>query len=246
MKIVTVVALLPIALLGCDTERSDDPNRYLSSVYQYIDLEVTSEYAISGPLVFDSAGESWEVTPTLFYDDIEIDDKTYLRDGIECSEEIEWKASHFCSPLYLLQAKYYLGGEITLSTRLADEEVVSSFTFEPLPVLSSPLTGESYSIMTDTLVVDWASEYVGVPGQFIRFTPCFYRTSNEYLVDISEDTVSSSLSFVLADIQQQCGFTEQVQVSVGYATDGVIDESLAGGRFRVRVYTPPSIIEITP
>lgn len=245
MKIVRTFALFPIILLGCDNEHLDDPNRYLSSVYQYIDLEVTGEYATSGSLVFDGAGETWEVAPTLLYDGIEVDNKTYIRDGIECSEDIEWKASHFCSPLYLLQAKYYLGGDIKLTTRLAGKDIVSSFVFEPLPVLSSPLTGESYSVLTDTLIVNWPLDYAGGQGQFIRFTPCYYQTRDEYLIDIPNDNVGASFTLPLTEVAQECGFDEQVQVSVGYAVEGELDPSLAGGRFRVRVYSSPSVIGLT-
>ena len=61
----------------------------------------------------------------------------------------------------------------------------------------------------------------------------------------SDEQQANSAEVLLSNYDQTCQYPDYLDVSVYYPTEGEIDDQLAGGRFRVRVYTQPARINLT-
>lgn len=238
--------LLVILLAGCMNESSPDDNALAESTYLYIDMEVASGYVSTSYVEALTFGEVW-MPSSKVSDGVLIGKSQYYGSGFSslyggCDENYDWKAETGCDWSLVLNGRYVNGAEISVTQTLGGADVESTFAFDELPALTSPLNGESYN-SSDTLIVNWPTGGNGWEAKYIRFIPCADETFGYSLFEMDEDNGSHSLE--IEDVISRCGVSGgELAVEIGYIASGNIDKRIAGGRFRVRVYSEPTLIEL--
>jgi len=238
---------LVFLLSGCIDESSPDKDGLAEHTYLYADMEVASGYLSASYVEALTFGDIWipssEVSDGILSGKNRYTSSDYFSFNGSCDDEYDWKAEPDCRWSVTLNGRYLNGADISLRQTLGEADVVSTFAFEELPALTSPLNDEVYS-SSDTLVVNWPVGFNGWQAQYIRFIPCTNQTFGYYLHKLDEDDGSYPLA--MDEVIRNCGLTEgELSVEVGYTTSGSLDERLAGGRFRVRVYSEPTVITVT-
>lgn len=239
--------IIALILVGCDTRVAPDMTAALATTFVYHDVEVTPTYISFSEVTIAFSNTSEVQWPT-------VSDGSQTRQAywpyraemellkLECPEE-EWGAHVYCGYPILLEGDYRNGADISVETEIWNESVRSEYSLEALMQLTSPLAGETYQIATDTVVVSWP-EVNGATAYHIRLSPCSVPENREVLIE--GDLSVTSYELVLSELVSTCGFSDYVSISVAYMTAGEVDDQLAGGRFRLRVFSEPVTIALNP
>ncbi|TPD55564.1 MAG: hypothetical protein C9355_02650 [Thalassolituus maritimus] len=213
--------------------------------YVYLDLEVAADYVSASPVEYQFGEYVTEARSTLF-DGLQEEEygSRFRADTLSCVDSLDWRASAFCQDTALLEGAYQNGADLDVNSRVFGHDIVQEFSFEALPNLLTPIDSESYSRSADTVVVSWNEPDSHLQLSHLRLTPCSSITTDELTVDLS-GAVGNSFELVLSEYSNLCGFDDELMLEVGYETSGQLSPEVAGGRFRVRMYSTPVTVQVT-
>ncbi|HBS41728.1 MAG TPA: hypothetical protein DEA26_03540 [Oceanospirillales bacterium] len=240
--------LMMSALSGCSEYREQDNNakdQFSEIAFMYTDVLISQDLIIVSKPQYSVGEDTWTPASTVDDGTTEFESTNHSNSG-NCADSIDWKATLICGKTYVFTQGYADGVTVTIQSVLGESSEVTSYaTAEALVSLTSPLEGESYSVSTDDLVVSWP-EYMGLQADAVQLEPCSDDADNALILELSEDAKSAqSVQLTLSDYQASCDFGDELDVLVYYQTEGALDENLAGGRFRMRIYSLPTRINLT-
>ena len=240
--------LLAASLSGCifeDRSSNKSEQNYPSLAYLYVDVQIEADLVVASEPEYSVASEVWP-GQTSVSDGIESTTRTNTDFGNPCPTDTDWKAPSACDGVFSFTAGYDGGMTISINSVIGQANSVSSqFTAEALIPLNSPLPDETYSIRDDSLIISW-NNYMGLEAEAVKLSPCLAEDRDFMLISLTaEEQQMRSAEVLLADYDQTCQYPEYLDVSVYYPSEGEIDDQLAGGRFRVRIYTQPSRVNLT-
>lgn len=236
------------ALTGCSEYREQENNakeQFSEIAFMYSDVLISRDLIIVSKPQYSVGEDTW--TPGSAVDDgtTELQSTNHSNTG-SCADAIEWKATLLCGNSYVFTQGYANGVTVTIQSVLGDSSEVSSYaTAETLASLSSPIEGESYSVSADDLVISWP-DYMGLEAEAVQLESCSDDDNNALILELGEAAKSArSVQLTLSDYQASCDYGDELDVLVYYHFEGTLDENLAGGRFRTRIYSLPTRINLT-
>lgn len=240
--------LIPVVMSACifqDGSENNSEQNYPSLAYLYVDVQIEEDLiVVSSP--------SYSVNSDIFSPPSLIDDG-YSSKNYEnsfpynaCLSYDDWSAPSACDGTYNFTQGYSGGTTVTIKSAIGQGiSVFSQFTAQALIPLNSPLPDETYSVRDDSLIINW-DNYMGLEAEAVKLSPCLADDRDFMLITLTpEEQQLRSAEVLLDDYDQTCQYPEYLDVSVYYPTEGEIDDQLAGGRFRVRIYTQPSRVNLT-
>lgn len=247
----TLTGLMSVLLSACifqdDSENNSEQN-YPSLAFFYADLQIEEDLVVVSDPEYSVGSEVWAPGrhKTSVSDGIESEQRTRSDSDNPCSTDTDWRAPSACDGVYSFTAGYQDGVTISITSVIGQGiSVISQFTAEALIPLNSPLPDETYSVRDDSLIINWEN-YMGLEAEAVKLSPCLADDRDFMLITLTpEEQQLRSAEVLLDDYDQTCQYPEYLDVSVYYPTEGEIDDQLAGGRFRVRIYTQPSRVNLT-